>query len=129
MIIIEFLRKTGRCVQGARCFSRSSLMIYAHTYLQYWKTGISRAGNDWRPFHIFIWEILVPLTEWNWSYSLHQLRKTTVWYFLSSSSKSSLTIRCSKSRVPFLWQPSYFTKQENTIKLPLFQQRRMQNKN
>ena len=33
--------------------------------MQCLNTGISRAGSDLRPFHIFIWEILVPLTEWN----------------------------------------------------------------
>ena len=69
MIIIGFLRRPAlcmvSCVQAARCFSRSSLYMPTHKCSQCLNTGISRAESDLGSLHIFIWEISVPLTEWN----------------------------------------------------------------
>ena len=148
----------GGLFQAAPCFSRSSLYMPTHKCSQCLNTGISRAESDLGSLHFFIWEISVPLTEWNclriklWIHEKHiwELRGEELyesissqlylrnfcswekkafcscvynwddllsykclcivctnlerlWYFLSSSSESSLTIRCLKSRVPFLW--------------------------
>ena len=62
MIIIEFWRKPALCSSSEMFLSL--LTIYAYTYmlaLYCLNTGISRAESDLRPFHIFIWEISVPL--------------------------------------------------------------------
>ena len=55
----------GVLFQAARCFSRSSLYMPTHKCSQCFNTGISRAESDLGSLHIFIWEISVPLTEWN----------------------------------------------------------------
>ena len=150
----------GGLFQAAPCFSRSSLYMPTHKCSQCLNTGISRAESDLGSLHIFIWEISVPLTEWNClrikfskymkviyencgvkNYMKEDHRScrrnfcvgkrkpfavasiTTIWilvlsynclcivcinveklwFIVSSSSESSLTIRCLKSRVPFLW--------------------------
>ena len=140
-------------------FSRSSLYMPTHKCSQCLNTGISRAESDLGSLHFFIWEISVPLTEWNclriklskymkiiyencgvknymkedhrscrrnfcsWEkkafcscvYNCDDLSSfiyclcivcinvEKLWFIVSSSSESSLTIRCLKSRVPFLW--------------------------
>ena len=150
----------GGLFQAAPCFSRSSLYMPTHKCSQCFNTGISRAESDLGSRHIFIWEISVPLTEWNclriklskymkiiyencgvknymkedqrscrrnfcsWEkkafcscvfncddlsssiYCLCTVQCINVeklWFIVSSSSESSLTIRRLKSRVPFLW--------------------------
>ena len=55
----------GGLFQAAPCFSRSSLYMPTHKCSQCLNTGISRAESDSGSLHIFIWEISVPLTEWN----------------------------------------------------------------
>ena len=150
----------GGLFQAAPCFSRSSLYMPTHKCSQCLNTGISRAESDLGSLHIFIWEISVPLTEWNclriqlskymkiiyencgvknhmkedhrscrhnfWSWERKAfcscvynytmilvlsynclcivcINVEKLWFIVSSSSESSLTIRCLKSRVPFLW--------------------------
>ena len=72
MIIIGFLRRLALCMVG--CFKQRhvslaphyvSLCMPTHKCSQCFNTGISRAESDLGSRHIFIWEISVPLTEWN----------------------------------------------------------------
>ena len=69
MIIRGFLRRLAlfimRLFQAPPCFSRSSLYMPRHKCSQCLNTGISRAESDLGSLHFFIWEISVPLTEWN----------------------------------------------------------------
>ena len=69
MIIRGFLRRLAlfmaRLFQAAWCFSRSSLYMPTHKCSQCLNTGISRAESDLGSLHVFIWEISIPLTEWN----------------------------------------------------------------
>ena len=67
----------GGLFQAPRCFSRFSLHMPTHKCSQCLNTGISRAESDLGSLHFFIWEISVPLTEWNclriklWIYENH----------------------------------------------------------
>ena len=72
MIIIGFLRRLALCMVG--CFKQRhvslaphyvSLCMPTHKCSQCFNTGISRAESDLGSLHIFIWEVLVPWTEWN----------------------------------------------------------------
>ena len=71
MIIIGFLRRLALCMVG--CFKQRHVSLAPHYILialtckcsQCFNTGNSRAESDLGSLHIFIWEIWVPLTEWN----------------------------------------------------------------
>ena len=70
MIIIGFLRRLALCMVG--CFKQRHVSLAPHYIIaltrkcsQCFNTGISRAESDLGSLHIFIWEIWVPLTEWN----------------------------------------------------------------
>ena len=148
------------------CFKQRHVSLTSHYILmpthkcsQCFNTGNKRAESDLGSLHVFIWEISVPLTEWNClriklskyvkiiyencgvkNYMKEDHRScrrnfcvgkrkpfavasiTTMilvlsynclcivcinveklWFIVSSSSESSLTIRLLKSRVSFLW--------------------------
>ena len=70
MIIIGFLRRLALCMVG--CFKQRHVSFAPHYIIaltrkcsQCFNTGNSRAESDLGSLHIFIWEISVPLTEWN----------------------------------------------------------------
>ena len=70
MIIIGFLRRLALCMVG--CFKQRHVSLAPHYIIaltrkcsQCFNTGNSRAESDLGSLHIFIWEISVPLTEWN----------------------------------------------------------------
>ena len=70
MIIIGFLRRLALCMVG--CFKQRHVSLAPHYIIaltrkcsQCFNTGISRAESDLGFLHIFIWEVLVPWTEWN----------------------------------------------------------------
>ena len=70
MIIIGFLGRLALGMVG--CFKQRDVSLAPHyIYMpthkcsQCLNTGISRAESDSGSLHIFIWEISVPLTEWN----------------------------------------------------------------
>ena len=70
MIIIGFLRRLALCMVG--CLKQRHVSLASHYIIaltrkcsQCFNTGNSRAESDLGSLHIFIWEISVPLTEWN----------------------------------------------------------------
>ena len=70
MIIIGFLRRLALFMVG--CFKQRHVSFAPHYIIaltrkcsQCFNTGNSRAESDLGSLHIFIWEISVPLTEWN----------------------------------------------------------------